>query len=79
MTIAANRSVAPFGAISTFRLVTAVENVALAIGRAWRAGQTRRALERRSAHELADIGLADTAGARADLAAIARTLAARRG
>jgi len=73
MTSTANRSVAPFGAISVFRLVNAVEGVALSLGRAWRAAQTRRALARLSAHELADIGLAG-----AELDAVARALAARR-
>ncbi|PKP62371.1 MAG: hypothetical protein CVT86_07960, partial [Alphaproteobacteria bacterium HGW-Alphaproteobacteria-8] len=37
MSIAANRTFAPFGAITVFRAVTAVEALALGIGRAWRA------------------------------------------
>lgn len=82
MTITANRPVAPFGAITVFRLVNAVEALALAAGRAWRAAQTRRALARLSAHQLADVGvtgrLTGAAGAPGDIDALAQTLAARR-
>lgn len=79
MTTTANRTVAPFGAISAFRLVSAVESIALAAGRAWRAAQTRRALERLSAHELADIGLTEVSRSNGGLDAFAQALVARRG
>ncbi len=79
MTLATNRTVAPFGAISVFRVVSAVEALTLWVGRAWRAAQTRRALSRLSAHELADIGLTDANRSPAELQAIAQAVAARRG
>lgn len=69
---------APFGAISAFRFVSAVERAVEAFRAYWVAIQTRDQLARLSPRQLADIGLADATYSRLDLDEIARVLAANR-
>lgn len=58
---------APFGAISTYRLVAFVEAVVQDVRAARAAARTRRALSRLTPRELADIGVDDIDAAVAGL------------
>ncbi len=70
-------AVAPFGAITVFRIVDGVERLFAGLRAAGAARAARRELARLSAQELADIGLGDRSRSKADLSQVARALALR--
>lgn len=77
MSAAAFSRPAPFGAISLFRAVAALEGLARGLSARWAEAAVRRDLARLSPHVLADIGLADATLTRLDAAALDRALATR--
>lgn len=70
--------VAPFGAITTFRIASIVERAVQAVQDVFTAAHTRQQLSRLTPRQLADIGLTDASLAPVDLDEVSRMLAAGR-